>query len=422
MSFVKNKIKKDIFKSSNRSLQEDEARNKKLFREKIVKHGPGFICRSCDFATGSEFEAKNHSRSCGKTRKYAIKRPKVLNCTECEEIFGSKKDLDTHYGAFHFSRNSSYLCSHCGKQFYRRSIYLVHLRIHDKNYVPAFSCDFCDFKTKDNWHLERHTLHHFRDTDVKSLNVRMPSVSKKNVQVSLTEVVSGSVCSTLYEMTLMNDESFIDTVEPVDYIDWDKKEGEMWDSFRQLGMSDVDWSVWQNVSCILGLSPFEGFLSDIVYKKEDKTEFFLVCFQERQDPTESVLANHDPVFTDINAVRPEEKTSGDNSVFMLEMLNKIVDGVVIIAERLLISNRFACENCGKSFDDNAHLKEHKGRMHSEDVSCVVCGVNFPDKFTAVVHQKKCLRVCTFPNCQYQTKHKGNFLKHQRGHQRMLRRF
>ena len=171
---------------------------------------------------------------------------------------------------------------------------MVHLRIHDKNYNPGYPCDFCDYKTKDNWHRDRHMLLHFKDTDVKSLNVQMPLVSRKNIQVLMTEVKIGNLRSTLYKMTL-TDNTVEDTIDDSDDVDWDKAATELKDSFKQLGMQDGDWSDWQQLSSVMGLSPFEGFMSDIVYEKQEAKEIFSVSLQERSDLTEEEIVSKDDI-------------------------------------------------------------------------------------------------------------------------------
>ena len=96
-----------------------------------------------------------------------------------------------------------------------------------------------------------------------------------------------------------------------------------------------------------------------------------------------------------------------------------VCGSVVSAKKVC---KFSCEACGKSFKDNNHLTEHRDRLHSDPASCVVCEVVFPDKFSAICHQKTCMRKCPYQHCDYQNKHKHRFLKHIRGHERQLRRF
>ena len=66
-------------------------------------------------------------------------------------------------------------------------------------------------------------------------------------------------------------------------IDWDKAVREFSESFNQLGLSDQDWSEWRQFSNILGLSPFEGFLSDVVYEIGEKKEVFQFCIQENNE-------------------------------------------------------------------------------------------------------------------------------------------
>ena len=104
-------------KTANRSLQEDEAKNKKMFQEKMMQHGEGFVCRLCGFSSGVKVAAKTHSITCGNARKVGSRRPNVINCTECDETFGNKTDLNVHYKEKHLSRSNLYSCSQCGKKF-----------------------------------------------------------------------------------------------------------------------------------------------------------------------------------------------------------------------------------------------------------------------------------------------------------------
>ena len=43
--------------------------------------------------------------------------------------------------------------------------------------------------------------------------------------------------------------------------------------------------------------------------------------------------------------------------------------------------KFQCDVCDKGFKDNAHLKEHKVRMHSEPTACMICNAIYPDQIS-----------------------------------------
>ena len=113
-SKVITKKKRNILapRDTNKHLQEDEARNLKLFREKIVEEGRGFSCKLCEFASGNRIVAKTHAIYCGVKQQKRRKRPKVHQCTECAESFDLKSYLDKHFRTTHVTR--LYECSTCG--------------------------------------------------------------------------------------------------------------------------------------------------------------------------------------------------------------------------------------------------------------------------------------------------------------------
>ena len=156
----KKKVKILAQRDTNKHLQEDEARNLKLFREKIVEDGKGFTCKLCDFVSGNRIVAKTHAVNCGLKQQKRRKRSKIYNCTECAESFDTKRCLDQHFRTVHVT--SSYVCSTCGYKNSSRRNYMKHLRSHDKKYSPGFKCDFCSFAAKDNWHLDKHTYSHLK--------------------------------------------------------------------------------------------------------------------------------------------------------------------------------------------------------------------------------------------------------------------
>ena len=87
------------------------------------------------------------------------------------------------------------------------------------------------------------------------------------------------------------------------------------------------------------------------------------------------------------------------------MSSDMIDEVISAAfkdDSAVDKKRFKCEICGRPFPDNAHVKEHKFRMHSEKGVCALCSLMFVDKNTALAHQKTCFRMCAFPSCLYQT--------------------
>ena len=196
----KSKILKQ--RDTNKELQDDEAKNIKMFRERIVEDGKGFSCRFCDFVSGMRIVAKTHAAQCGKKQQTRRKRPKMHTCTECAEIFMNKKNLNKHFKNTHAT--SSYLCTTCGKRATSRGNYVKHLRTHDTSYTPGFKCDFCSHRARDNWHLDKHMLSHFKNSDCKSLNSPLCNFSAMTVEVSLTEIRVGDVCSSPREKMARN--------------------------------------------------------------------------------------------------------------------------------------------------------------------------------------------------------------------------
>ena len=226
----------------------------------------------CDFVSGIAFVAKTHAITCGKTKQQARKRPRAHKCTECEEIFSTKVSLDHHFKMSHVT--STYLCSHCGKVCGTRNKYMNHLRIHDEKYISKFKCDVCDFKAKSNWHLKRHRSLHFQNAKSLRLCAPLATASYMQFEVSLTELYVDGFCNGVYEMNLLP--KFKDHVVEKEASDKINLE-EFYESFEKFGMSDEDWSDWVSVSNMLQLSPYEGIVSWVGYKKDD-TECFRICF------------------------------------------------------------------------------------------------------------------------------------------------
>ena len=264
-SKVITKKKRNILapRDTNKHLQEDEARNLILFREKIVEEGRGFSCKLCEFASGNRIVAKTHAIHCGVKQQKRRKRPKVHQCTECAESFDLKSYLDKHFRTTHVTR--LYECSTCGYTNGIKRNYIKHLRCHDKKYSPGFDCEFCQFKAKDNWHLDKHRLSHFRDTNIKNLNGPLNKFCPITVDVSLTETYTNNLCDTMYKMTISKTDAEDVSNSARDEFDWNSVTGEFAASFNQLGMSDSDWKDWLEISKSLGLGVFEDCVSWISF-------------------------------------------------------------------------------------------------------------------------------------------------------------
>ena len=299
---------------------------------------------------------------------------------------------------------------------------MKHLRSHDKKYSPGFKCDFCSFRAKDTWHLDKHTLSHFKNTNAKSLNGALSTFCPMSVGVSLTEFQSQGLCNTLYQMTISkNDEE----TPLADEIDWNIAEDEFEESFSQLGLTDSDWGDWLQISSSLGLGPFENFMSWVSYSNEGRDEVLQVCVQEKVGNNLHRVSNLksdfiDNLYNDIcgNMVA-KEVTSQDTTEFCRSIVSNLVEDALASVAMI---HRPSCEDCGKSFKDKHHLSEHKVRMHTDPTLCTICNETFQDKFTATCHQKTCVRKCPYSHCNFQIKHKHKFLKHIRGHERRMRRF
>ena len=78
---------------------------------------------------------KIHVVHCGQKQITRRKRPKIHKCTECAETFGT-----------------------CGHKTATRNNFMKHLRKYDKNYSPGSKCEYCSYKPKDRWHLDKHML------------------------------------------------------------------------------------------------------------------------------------------------------------------------------------------------------------------------------------------------------------------------
>ena len=223
-------------------------------------------------------------------------------------------------------------------------------------------------------------------------------------------------------------------------------------SFNQLGLNDSEWAEWLDISCILRLTPFMGFMSWVEYHVDDGKEIFRICTEEKADDTLKNLITTsefiDNLFDDVCGVQEHGDTSfrsdslGICEDIIMDLLSAAVrdvtdesdsDGLGICEDIILdlvsdavrdvpVLPKYCCEVCNRGFKDNAHLNEHKARMHEEPTNCKFCNVTFLDKHTASFHQRSCTRRCPYLNCSFQSRHKHTFEKHLRGHEKRLRRF
>ena len=244
------------------------------------------------------------------------------------------------------------------------------------------------------------------------------------VDVSLTEIQVYDVCRSMYEMTISRaseDDEEINGEE----INWAVRAETAERSFCQLGMQDSDWTDWLQISCALGLSSCQGFMSWVEYSKEGESEIYRVCIEEGVDRRleEGFVATE--FIEDLyNDVCGGNMLLGENP--SKEVLKACQDLISEIVEKSMVDvetpAKIRCNFCEKSFKDKTHLSEREARMHSEPTPCLICNVVFQDKLSALAHQKFCTRRCSFDHCSFQTRHKHAFLKHLRGHEQKLRRF
>ena len=465
-------------RDSNRELQDDEARNIKLFREKIIEENDGFTCRFCEFASGMLIVAKTHAAHCGKMDQKRRKRAKVYKCTECTDTFPNKASLNKHFRNSHAT--SSYPCTVCGTRSSSRRNFIKHLRIHDKSYTPNFKCDFCTHRARDRWNLDKHMLSHFRNTNCRSLNSPLKNFSAMTVEVSLTEVLTEDVCNSIYKMVISKRKPQETDSENVSE-DWGAVEVDFVACFGQLGLRDSDWEDWQEISRVLGLGPYTGMMSFVEYKNVDDKEVFQVATQEQLlhkaapaiFPQDICNDNADVDSAEVSSLSPTDQVEDTDPITQLISAQKVsappllpradlsVDAAPSSPSPLLVRRQvlcitpgkapsdqtrptdsgagsnspiadepegdaqrepFHCDVCDKRYKSKAHLSEHVARMHSDPTHCKLCNVVYPDKYSVNSHQKMCTRRCTYSHCRFQTRHKHAYLKHLRGHERSLRRF
>lgn len=102
-------------------------------------------------------------------------KPKMFNCRKCEKIFDSPVILQRHVNRTHrFGQitkskqdgNKPSQCQYCGKVFKEKYLN-KHLRLrHPANGTTSpisYSCDYCDFKTKQKGNLKTHSRMHTKE-------------------------------------------------------------------------------------------------------------------------------------------------------------------------------------------------------------------------------------------------------------------
>ena len=171
-------------------------------------------------------------------------------------------------------------------------------------------------------------------------------------------------------------------------------------------------------------------MSWVDHSIEGDREVFRVCCEEMNDDHDSdkfqVAEFIDTLYEDVCG---DKVCLEKDSMESYEICKEIIGDLLLIFDdsndKVLEKKpptKFQCVVCDRGFKDNAHLKEHKVRMHSEPTACMICNVIYPDKHSAILHQTHCFRKCQFDHCSYQTRHKHKFMQHVRGHEQKLRRF
>jgi uncharacterized Zn-finger protein len=67
------------------------------------------------------------------------------------------------------------------------------------------------------------------------------------------------------------------------------------------------------------------------------------------------------------------------------------------------SNRFICEDCGKTFSKKDHLQDHVAVLHVGSKACLICNKTFKDEHELKKHRKACRSKCDICNKQFYSK-------------------
>ena len=263
--------------------------------------------------------------------------------------------LDAHFKMNHIT--SSYLCSTCGHKTSSRNNYIKHLKIHDKNYTLGYSCEYCTHKARDNWNLVRHMFSHFQNSNSKNLNIPLDVFCPMQVEVSLTEYQVAHVRSSFYQISISKADEKVSENEVV-LEDWSAIDEITAQSYGCLGLDGFDCSAWLPISSVLGLTPFEGFMSWVEYSKHENKEIFIVCVQERfeegfNDSADTVTFI-DNLFDDVCIEMPLRV--GCSEVEAIEISKDILSEMIESALCSEVKAKYKCEICDKCFKDKTHLR------------------------------------------------------------------
>ena len=111
-----------------------------------------FKCQKCDFSTNSENGLKTHVTKKHKEQKQNIKETFPKQCSLCDLIFKSKKEMSKHVRTHSYSY-VQFKCEHCefigGEE--------IDMEVHSaKLHGDKFECGVCDYEATDLENLEIH--------------------------------------------------------------------------------------------------------------------------------------------------------------------------------------------------------------------------------------------------------------------------
>ena len=550
-----------VNKSSNKSLQESRKITNKLFMEKIISlETGGYTCRQCNSGFGLRLAAKSHAVTCGAIKPKHVRKKKILECLECNAKLEGKINLNKHFALKHMS--DPYLCSFCGKKYFRRKGYKTHLKSHTSGKTPSYSCDqcgyqarwkwlvnrhkkfycskvekqlvfqcpFCDFKAGEKWCLDRHveklcktkpssasadSFEELIDSPEEPSLIDPKPVEEKNMldrqgdnksvyfscdqcqyrtkqnfmlrrhkkfyckkrdlklNCNFCDFKTGEKWSLIRHENRCNKKTadapryrfkaseLVDTTDPdVEH----PKQVDMEFDPEEKSESDPDGShsepedlpqlfvpqiyEWERIRNLI-VSERQDMLrklqnemkeiddEDCVQKKKRMRK--KVPINEGMEPRRSArkkisilnpsFSNTEQLSNQLESSYEDEGTIDtlvvnevDINVVLVdtnpsEVVEAIVSSLVenIIEEAMLeeAQLRYMCDSCGLNFRDNHNLKRHKARKHTVSVQCKRCKTIVESKWKYDLHQKNCFFQCKYVGCDKKFKERFKFDAHER---------